>query len=255
MSSGERARGLLARLRRGLVAAFTDRLAYKLAAVLISFVLWLTLRAENPVDSYVPVTFDLALDSSLTLLGPRPQITAYAVGSRRALSRLASEPPVVRRAFGVDAPDSVTLELEPADVLIPGGVNATVRDVQPQRITLRFVSRISKQVPVLSALRLRAAPNVRITGAPRFEPESVTVTGSREAVEDVDAIPTAAGEVVVVDGDPVEVPLDTTGLRVRVLRGTVRVRVPVDSVPTIPDSLLLLPDTLRRGAPAAPDAR
>ncbi len=219
---------MLGRIKRFLVAAVTERLAYKAAALLVALVLWLTLRAENPVDSDVPIHLDLALDSTVTLVGSRPQISAYVVGSTRAVNRLIFDPPVIRRTFGPDTPDSVTLDLTNDDVIIPTGLSATVRQVQPNQITLRFTTRVSRRVPVVSALRVRAA-GVTLAGAPQFEPDSVTISGTREAVATVSAISTLEGELVVRDTSASTVQLDVGSLPVRVMPTFVRVQVPVIS--------------------------
>ncbi|HLV25830.1 MAG TPA: hypothetical protein VKZ41_05930 [Gemmatimonadales bacterium] len=229
------------RLRRLVTEAFTERLAYKLAALLVAFVLWLTLRAENPMDGDVPVRLELALDSSLSLLGPSPSITAYVVGSSRALNRLAFDPPVVRRTFGADTPDSVEVELTNEDVLMPPGVNATVRSVQPRRVLLRFVPSMTRRVPVISSLTFRPATGVRITGAAVFAPDSVTVTGSRRVVLALSGVPTIDTTLVVRSGDPLLIPLDTGAVAVSVSPGYVRLQVPVELDSTANFFQLFLP--------------
>lgn len=217
-----------ARARKFVIEAFTERLAYKLSALLVAFVLWLTLRAENPIDGDVPVRLELALDSSLTLVGPRPQITAYVVGSNRALNRLAFDPPIVRRSFGPETPDSVEVELTNEDVLVPPGVNATVRSVQPRRITLRFTPSLTRRVPVISAVTLRPASGVRVLGPGTYTPESVTVTGPRRVVLAMSGVPTVDTTIVLRNGEPMLVPMDTGAVAVSVVPSAVRLSVPVE---------------------------
>ncbi len=226
MPGSDRA-GRVARVNRFFIAAFTERLAYKAAAVLVALVLWLTLRAENPVDTDIPVRLDLALDSTVALVGQPPPISAYVVGSTRAVNRLLFDPPVIRRTFGPDTPDTVTVELSNDDVMMPPGLSATVRQVQPRRITLRFTTQVSRRVPVVSALRVRAGPDVSLAGAPAFEPDSVLITGTREAVAEIGAVSTVGGELVVRDTSGVTIRLDTGDLPVRVSPSVVRVRIPV----------------------------
>lgn len=221
-------RSIALRVRRFVLEALSQRLAYKLAALLVSFVLWLTLRADSPMDGDVPVRLELALDTSLTLLGPPPQITAYVVGNNRALNRLTFDPPIVRRVFGADTPDSVEVELTNEDVLMPPGVNATVRSVQPRRLMLRFAPSLTRRVPVISSLRLRTATGVRIAGAATFMPDSVTVTGSRRVVLSISGVPTVDTTIVLRGADAVLVPLDTGAVAVGVSPAFVRLQVPVE---------------------------
>ena len=52
------------------------------------------------------------------------------------LVKLYADPPVVRRAVTDDAPDTVVLDLNPADVVHPADVDAVVRDIQPRTLLL-----------------------------------------------------------------------------------------------------------------------
>lgn len=227
-----------ARVRRFLREAFTERLPYKAAALFLSCVLWLVASAEEPTDSVVAVRFEPQLDSSLTLLD-RPQITALVVGARGDIFKLFNNPPTVRRIFGPETPDVVRLQLSAADVQMPPGIAVDVRAVNPSEITLRFSQRREKLVPVESRVRVRADSGFLLAGTPEFVPESVIVSGDRQAIARVTAVPTQRGEVVVRDSAMVVVPLDTTGLPVRVRPTEVRLRALV-----VRDSLVPIPGLL-----------
>ena len=217
----------MGRIQRFFVAAFSQGFVYKLAAILMAFVLWLTLRAESPVDADVPIQLELILDSSLTLVGQRPQLTAYVVGSSRSVNRLAFDPPIIRRSFGPATPDSVQIELSNDDVMIPSGVSATVRNVQPRHITLYFASRVSRSVPVISNVTIRAGNGVRFIGPMRVSPDSVTVSGIRRSVMSLEGIPTVDTTVLVTSADPVLIPLDTAATVLHVTPAHVQLHVPV----------------------------
>ncbi|MGH7719107.1 MAG: hypothetical protein ACREON_09725 [Gemmatimonadaceae bacterium] len=129
-------------------SAITNRLPLKLAAIFFSLVLWLVVSAEEPTEEVVPVRVLLALDSQVTMRGPTPQARALVVGRGRELLKLYASPPVVRRAIGADVSETLTMELRPADVDIPPGVDARVRDVQPRTLVLRFDVTERRAVPV-----------------------------------------------------------------------------------------------------------
>lgn len=224
----------LDRLQGLINTTFSQGFVYKFAAVLIAFVLWLTLRAETPVDADVPVQLDLVLDSTLTIVGPRPQVTAYVVGSSRSVNRLAFDPPMVRRTFGPETPDSVQIQLSNDDVIIPPGVSATVRSVHPRSITLYVASRMSRRVPVVSNVSVRAGNGVRFMGPMRLSPDSVTISGLRRAVMAFEGMPTIDTTIVVTGPDPIAVSLDTsaTVLEVSPARVLLYVPVVVDSAAT-----------------------
>jgi len=233
-------------VRRRVVAATTERLPLKLAALFFALVLWLVVSAEEAAEELVPVRVVLVpLDSSVQLASPLPQVRALIVGSGRELLKLYATPPTMRRVVGRNPPDTLTLELRPQDIDLPPGVEARVRDVQPRAIPLQFETIVQRMVPVRSALRVSADENIRVLGAPRFEPDSVRVTGPRRLVASVGSVPTAPLELVIRDGAPQTVPLDTARLGVRVTPVSVAVRVPVTRADT---SRASLTDTSSRAA-------
>jgi hypothetical protein len=126
------------RLRRRLHSAVAERVPLKAAALFFAIVLWLIVTSEEPSEELVPVRFVPTLDSTLTLRAPVPAVQALVIGSTRELLKLYSSPPAVRRVVGADAPDDYVVDLRPADVDLPSGVKAIVRDVQPRRVTLHL---------------------------------------------------------------------------------------------------------------------
>jgi hypothetical protein len=240
--------------RRQVTAAFTERLGLKAAAIFFACVLWLVVGAAEPTEELVPVRFAPALDPTLELQNSPPQVRALVIGRGRELLKLYSEPPVVRRTLTGDVPDTVTLELRPIDVDIPPGIDAIVRDVRPRRISLQFAPRVTRTLPVQSDLRFIAQPGLRVAGDPRFEPDSVRVTGDRKTIARMTAIKTVAADLSVGDSAWLTVPLDTSGLDLRVRPAQVRVSIPTARDPSfMPPSVDSAPAAGERGAP--PPAR
>jgi hypothetical protein len=111
-------------------------------------------------------------------------------------------------------------------------VDARVSAVEPQTFTLRFDSLLQRRMPVRSALRLVDPEGRVLLYEPRFEPESVTVTGQRRVVQDLESISTARRTITVRDTMiTLDVVLDTLHLGVQVIPGRVRARIP----PPLPD--------------------
>lgn len=135
------------RMGRSLRAALTERLPLKLAALFFAIVLWLVVSAEEPTEEVIVVRFTPALDSGVVLVGELPTVRALVLGSGRELLKLYNAPPVIVRriAGGGAARDSMRVELGPADVDLPAGVNAVVRDVRPRVVTLH-VERAARAV-------------------------------------------------------------------------------------------------------------
>ena len=141
------------RLSEMFVAAFTERLPQKVAALFFALVLWAAVRSEEPVERLIPVrvAFQLETDSGDAVPERVPVVSARVVGRARDLVKLASTPPEVRRSVEVRALDTVRLELRPSDVELPAGVQAVVREVRPHWVTVVPV------IPGQAAARRRQA--------------------------------------------------------------------------------------------------
>jgi hypothetical protein len=127
-----------------LKAAFTERLLLKLTAVLLALVLWLVVNAREPTVELVPVHFTPVLNSSLVLRDTVPEIQALVAGAPEDLIKLAAARLSIRRAIAANGPETLVLDILPADVVLPADMKGTVhvQDVRPRSITLRFESRV-----------------------------------------------------------------------------------------------------------------
>ena len=223
-------------IQRRAVAAATERLPLKGAALFFAVVLWLVVNTEEPTEETVSVDLRLiSTDTSVVIRRPFPQVRALVVGRGRELLKLLASPPVIQQVISADSAEALALRLTPDMVRVPAGIEARVRDIQPRAITVQLDIAESRMVPVRSALTVSADSGVRVTEPPAFVPESVRVSGSRAAVRAITAVPTARVSVQVRDSTSLVVALDTTGLRVRVSPAQVRVRVPVaaDTSPAV----------------------
>ena len=225
-------------LKHRLIAAVTERLPYKAAAIFFALVLWLIVSAEEPTSGPVPVQFSPVVDTSLDLVGSIPDVTAYVVGARSDLLRLTATPLTLHLRVPADAPDSLTVRLDSLPLTRPSGVNVRVERLQPEVVTLRFNAEARRTLPVRSALRLVDDFGRPLAVRVSIAPESVTVIGPRRRVRALEEMRTIAAELIVRDTTPHTVPLDTIDLGVRVSPAQVRIRVPID-----PDTLAP-PDTV-----------
>ncbi len=220
---------------RRIRAAFTERLPVKATALFLSVVLWMVVAGEEPSQEAVDVNLELALDSSLVLTSAQPAVRAQIIGSARELYKLFARRPTIRRSFAGDVADSVVVQLSPSDVQLPPGVDARVSAIEPQTFTLHFDSILRRRMPVRSALRLTDAAGRIQLYEPTFDPESVTVTGQRHIVKDLESVSTVRRTLTVRDTlFTVDVPLDTLHLEISVTPARVRASVaplPVTSPP------------------------
>ncbi len=201
-------------LQRRVIAAFTQHLLLKGTAVFLAVVLWFVVNAKEPQVMIVPVRFIPVLDSSLVLREGLPPLQAIIAGSPKELIKLSTNPPIVHRQITANAPDTLVLDLRPADVSLPDGVDAVVRDVEPHSVTLRFESTWTRKVPVRSMIDI-AEP---IPGpiATQLQPDSVMVTGPRQLVMRIPSVRTVKTTVSLPDSLPHLVDIDTVGFGSRI---------------------------------------
>ena len=133
--------------KRKLRDAFTERLLLKFAALFFALVLWLVVSAEEPTEEVLGVRFEPALDSGVVISGDMPNVRALVLGRGREILKLYNAAPVIHRRVRSGLRDSVRLELGPADVDLPAGVTAAVRDVRPRVVTLK----LRRVVPLVSS--------------------------------------------------------------------------------------------------------
>jgi YbbR domain-containing protein len=197
-------------LKKQLTAAFTVRTGLKVTALFIAVVLWFVVNAKEPQLELVPVRFTPILDSSLVLRDPVPPLAAIVAGSPKELIKLTSNAPRIRRQITANSPDTVVIDLRPGDVILPDGIDAVVRDVQPRSLTLRFETLWSRKVPVTPVIDVTTTqPGGSV--AIHFEPESVMVTGPRHLVSRVASVHTVKTTIAFPDSFPHLVDIDTTG--------------------------------------------
>ena len=207
-------------VRRRIVGAFTERLLLKLTAVFLAIILWFVVEKQEPQIELVPVRFQpVLLDSSLVLRDPLPQFEAIVAGAPKELIKLNSSLPFIRRQITADAPDTLVLDLRPADVVLPDGINAVVRDVQPRSLTLRFEPTRTRTVRIDSSGLDIVAPPGSGAVTPMFDPAVVQVSGPRHLVLAVRSVRTVRTTILFPDSLTHLVDIDTTllspGVRVR----------------------------------------
>ena len=222
-------------------AIATERLGLKAIALGLALLLWLVVSARQPTESYVRVRVAPMLDSSLVLLDGTPELRALVAGRAADLVKLAASPLTVRRSVGGDAPDTLLLDVTPADVHVPAEMADAVRvlDVTPRSVMLRFETRASRRVPIVNGGRVvvRADSGVQPAGEVVFEPQAVRVTGPRRVVRRLRAVHPLSLAIAMHDTMPHVADLDTAGTGVQVqpaqvkvwLRGATAAAAPADT--------------------------
>src|SRR2546430_16440295 len=113
--------------RRTARAAITERLGLKATALVIALLLWLIVRARQPVEDEVTVRVVPTLDGSLVLLDATPQLKALVTGRAVDIVKLHADPPVLHRIINRDVPETLVLDVTPSDVRLPAELADQVR--------------------------------------------------------------------------------------------------------------------------------
>ncbi|HEX7980715.1 MAG TPA: hypothetical protein VF461_19075 [Gemmatimonadaceae bacterium] len=226
--------------RRRVRDVTTERLGLKAIAIVLALLLWIVVSLREPTEGYVSVRVAPVLDSSLVLIGRAPQVQALVSGRAADLAKLYANPLVLRRTVSGDVPDTLMLDLTPADVHVPAELSEVVHvlDVQPRAVMLRFESSVTRRVPVRNEGRVvvhaDSVPAAGMTLAEDlvFDPDWVRVTGPRRVVRQLHGIHPDPLSIAWGDTLPHVADLDTTGIGVRVEPAQVKVRnrAPVDRV-------------------------
>ena len=207
----------------------TERLGLKAIALALSVLLWLVVSARQPTEGYVRVRVAPTLDSSLVLLDGTPELQALVTGRAADLVKLYANPLVVRRSVGGDAPDTLMLDVTPADVHVPAELADAVHvvDVQPRSVMLRFETRATRRVPIINDGRVVVTTDsgAQSAGDVVFDPQAVRVTGPRRVVRALRGIRPFSLSIAANDTLPHVADLDTAGTGVQVQPAQVKVQL------------------------------
>ena len=218
-----------AALPRTARSAFTENLPYKAAALFLSLLLWFLVERQSPraVEENFEVLLLFRMDSSLVRVSPLPQVVARLQVSPQDLPRLETDKPRILRSFETDVDDSVIVTIRPRDLVLPEGVRAKIIAVAPGSFVVHFDSLMQKTVPIRDALRLTAGDGIAIAGAPRFEPDSVSIVGRRQVVARITSAATEARQLTISSASPVKVNIVSPAPGINVVPDSVMVRVPI----------------------------
>jgi YbbR domain-containing protein len=233
---------------RAVVDFFTVNWALKLTALVLAFLLWSVVKAEEPdrwtIDD-VPVRVDNRDGVWIMTAPPTPQTVSITVtGPSRELLRLAFERPELLVPIE-DVQDSIeVVPLRTLWVRIYGRTDNTRVDiVRPDAVTLRFERLQTKLIPLSVALVGSPVPGFEVSGPVQIEPSHVRVSGASSRVNALDRLRLPALDLSGrITTDTLMVTVDTTGLGVLVAPARVQVIVPVARVGA--DSLAAAPRAL-----------
>jgi YbbR domain-containing protein len=184
----------------------------KVAAVVLSVILWVLVSAEETTSQLVKVDVLVEVPPGLALAKPAPEVRVLVTGPGRELIKLYGTPPVIRAFVPSTAqPPHWRLDATPATVELPAGVRVVIQDVEPRVVEIAIDRLVARSIPV--ALRGVVEPESGfVLTSLALAPMLVRVSGPQTLVQSLDSLPTELFEVRGVTGRfERSVPLDTVG--------------------------------------------
>ena len=215
-------------------AVLKENWLYKLAAILIVFLLWLDLTAGERQSQEVGTRLTIEVqDTAWVLVDAPDEVSTTFQGRNRDLLALMADEPEIRLGIReVTGPTMrVPLDVDQVAYNRELGVRATL--VVPTSLELEFERLTERRVPVTADVVTVPALGYTVLRPLLLEPDSVTVRGGASQVERVDQVTTRRVtledlEHTVLRDVPVEVPAGVRGVRLD--PPSVLVTVPVDSL-------------------------
>lgn len=207
----------------------------KLTALVLAFLMWVTVRADAPsqYDWEVPVRV-VNNDPEWVVSGPPApaQVTLFLRGPYRELLRVSSNLPEIIVPIQ-EVNDSTEVHvLRHNWVSLPSGTDRTsVADLRPSTVRISFDKVSTRLIPVAAPLLGEPPPGFELAGDILIEPIVVRASGGARAMARVDSIRLPPIDLSSVRTyDTLDLTIDTTGTGLIISPRTVRVFVPVRSV-------------------------
>lgn len=220
-------------MRVDLGTILTDRWPYKVAAVVLSVLLWLNVAADQERgDQAVPTRLDIVVaDTMWTLREAPPQVTTVFEGRRGDIIALFDQP-TIREVITEVADSVMEIELDASRVQFDRDLSVRPTAVTPSRVVVRLEPRVRVRVPVYVNARAEAEQGY-VVGDPQVSPDSVTVRGPRSVVSLLSRLETERldlGQLERTVDRHVPVVLPPGVQRVTLSPPNVLVTIPVDSL-------------------------
>ncbi len=216
-----------------LRSAILDKWPYKLAAIVLSILLWLNVtadqqRQDQPIGTRVE--FEVA-DTTWSLRDAPSEVSTVFQGRQGDLIAMFNQP-VLRKVIEEVTDSVMEVELSVDDVSFDRSLSVRPTAVVPQRVTVRLERRVDRRVPVAARAGARAAPG-HVIARTVVEPDSVTLYGPESVVTRVLSIetqPLQLGEIRASTYRQAELSLPEDLSSVEAVPSTVMVSIEVDSL-------------------------
>lgn len=195
----------------GEIAGFgRERIIVFSVALILAFALWLMVNLNRDFTLNIDLPIQLAgVPAEKALVEDLPETATVSVsGEGWKLINLYNNPP----AIDIDVDDTNVDLLDQVQQQMNAMLNVSIQRVQPQNLTVKLGDRVSKKVPVRSAVNIDFRNQYGFLSPPTFNPDSVTISGAASLLEDIDEWLTDSIQINGVSKDVSQsVPLESSG--------------------------------------------
>lgn len=178
-------KSLLQKSNEDEIAGFgRERIIVFIVALILAMALWLmvnlsrdyTLNIELPIQLGV-VPAERALVSDLPTTA-----TVSVTGEGWKLINLYNNPPTIN----IDVKDAEVDLFDQVQQQMNATLNVNIQRVQPQNLTVELEDRVSKKVPVRSAVKTSFSEQYGFLDPPTITPDSITIDGAASLLKDIE---------------------------------------------------------------------
>ncbi|MGH7538618.1 MAG: hypothetical protein ACREMF_08295, partial [Gemmatimonadales bacterium] len=171
----------------------------KLAALFLALMLYAAVAAQERWTEEFPMQLDVRVPPGRTLLGQPPHVRVVLRGRGTEMLKLR----LFRQVITLDVPDTLSTAiwattLHPTQVELPPGADLQVTDITPRDIVIQLDSVASKEVPIVTRVRVQPESGQALDGGLQIAPTVARLVGPTyllAAIESVATVPTALDAV------------------------------------------------------------
>lgn len=174
-------------------ALLLDNLWFKLAALVVVVMLWISVTADERQAQPVPTTVSVEVRDTAWVLTERPgEVHTTFQGRNRELLGLLMEKPIISVPVDSVTGERMRVALPVDRVEYNRELGVVPSFITPPAVDLRFERRRTARVPVAVDLEAVPAPGYSVVQPIGVEPDSVTVRGPASWVEGLTRVSTRA---------------------------------------------------------------
>lgn len=195
---------------------FSRNIVLKIISLLLGLFLWLHAVTDqsHQMDYSIPLELSLS-DTSLIIVNKPPSIVnVIFAGTGKELLKLWWKHPVCVKEIEDGEAGVLNLNLDVSSLSMPTGLHLIPLGIKsPATLHVVLDKRISKEVRVVSRLKVIPAEGHVLVGEVKVHPETVVLTGARGELKDIAKVQTIESvEEGVTDSFTTTLPIDLSGL-------------------------------------------